>query len=167
MSDEVLVIQTGGTIDKDYPRATGGYAFEICDSAAKKILTRLPLSGNFQFKTICKKDSQEMTLDDRKQLVKVIEASPIQKILVTHGTDTLIDSASFVADNNKGKLIVFTGAKKPEIFKDSDAEFNIGVAVGALRCIEGTGVYVAMNGRVSPWDKVIRDIETGYFIAMT
>ena len=86
-----------------------------------------------------------------------------EKILITHGTDTMIETAAFLSDKVKNKTIVLCGALRPEAFKNSDADFNIGCAVGALNVLQ-CGVHIAMSGRVYAWDSVTRDVNTGQFI---
>ncbi|XP_064621774.1 uncharacterized protein LOC135484341 [Lineus longissimus] len=166
-STDMLIIQTGGTIDKDYPKVTGGYAFEIGDSAAMRILTRMQPSFNMSFISACRKDSQKITDDDRTHLSEAVRGYSGSKVLIAHGTDTLIETATYLANNTSGleKVVILTGAMKPETFKMSDADFNIGVAVGALQGLQQHGVYVAMNGCVYKWDQVRRNMETGQFCA--
>ena len=85
------------------------------------------------------------------------------RIVITHGTDTMIQTAGYLGERITSKIIVLTGAYKPETFKDSDADFNVGFALGAARCINKYGVYLAMNGAVHCCDKVLRDVKTGQF----
>jgi len=87
------------------------------------------------------------------------------KVIVTHGTDTMIESAAYVAARGAvdNKCVVFTGSMKPERFVDSDAPFNIGCAMGALSCLD-KGAYVCMNGVVMPHDRCVRDGESGLFL---
>ena len=100
----------------------------------------------------------------RQALVQCIQKSGVNKILITHGTDTMIETAAFIASNVTDKTIVLCGALRPEAFKNSDADFNIGCAVGALN-VASSGVYVIMRGRVHPWDSVKRDIQSGQFVS--
>ena len=88
-------------------------------------------------------------------------------ILITHGTDTMIDTAAYLAKKEPQlqKRIVLTGALLPATFKNSDAEFNVGVAIGALQCLAQSGVFVSMSGRVHPWNQAMRDNATGKFIS--
>ncbi|XP_077866277.1 thioredoxin-related transmembrane protein 1-like, partial [Saccoglossus kowalevskii] len=86
-----------------------------------------------------------------------------KKILITHGTDTMIQTASYLAQKKLKKTIIFTGAFLPETFKGSDAEFNIGVALGALQCLSVYGVYVCMNGTLFLWNQVERNYKTGHY----
>lgn len=158
---KITFIQTGGTIDKDYPRLTKGYAFEIEEPAVKRILERV--NPNFEFKiiSVLKKDSLDITEKDRKKIYEAcVKAS--DKIVITHGTDTMIETAKKLS-NIKNKVIIITGAMKPERFLDSDASFNIGTTIGAINILKN-GIYIAMNGRIYSWDKCKRNLETGQFI---
>jgi L-asparaginase len=159
----ITFIQTGGTIDKDYPKLTKGYAFEISEPAVKRILAEV--SPNFKFKvvSVLKKDSQEITNQDRRKILEVCRKFSSNKIVITHGTDTMIQTAKFLAKNIKNKTIVLTGSMRPEKFADSDASFNVGVAVGALNVLT-SGVYVSMNGRLYQADAVKRNLKTGQFV---
>ena len=158
----ITFVQTGGTIDKDYPRATGGYAFELGSPAAARLLDRWTPSFEFEVCEVCRKDSTEITDDDRTRLVELVQARPDDRVVVTHGTDTMLDTAAFLARRVRGKRVVLTGAMRPERFSDSDAPLNFGCAVGAVQSLP-PGVYVAMHGVVGPHDRVRRDPETGTF----
>ena len=158
----ILLIQTGGTIDKDYPRSTKGWAFEISEPASREILERINPSFTYEVESLFRKDSQEITSKDRKALQERIRETPTNHIVVTHGTDTLIQTAQYI-DPSPSQVIVFTGAFKPEKFKNSDADFNLGLAIGAIHCLS-PGVYVAMNGIICSSDQVKRDPQSGKFI---
>jgi L-asparaginase len=158
----ILFVQTGGTIDKDYPRATKGYAFEINDPAVERILQRISPEFEYSVTTLFKKDSQEITDADRMKLKDFVLKSKFDKIVITHGTDTMLDTAKYL-DDIKNKTIILTGAFKPEKFKDSDAEFNIGLAIGAIEFLQ-PGVYIAMNGIVHHYFKLKRNRKTGHFV---
>ncbi|HTH72033.1 MAG TPA: asparaginase domain-containing protein [Candidatus Pristimantibacillus sp.] len=158
----VLFLQTGGTIDKDYPRLTRGFAFEITMPAVKRILSRVSPIFNYTVKTVLRKDSTEITDKDRQNILAACISAAADKIIVTHGTDTMIETAEVLA-RVPDKVIILTGAMRPEKFSDSDAPFNVGVAIGALQVLR-PGVYVAMNGRVYSWDKIARDHTTGQFV---
>ena len=170
---DVHVLTMGGTIDKDYPRLTAGYAFEFGDiPAAKHILNNHPNLGmRYQVTSICQKDSQEITNDDRKLLANAIQKVTQRqstRIIVTHGTDTMIDTAHYVQHELAEKLsqcvVVFTGATKPAKFHDSDAAFNIGAAVAATSTGSLGDVLICMNGNCIPASSCTRDVETGLFI---
>lgn len=154
-------MQTGGTIDKDYPKQTKGYAFEINEPAVKQILKKINPSFQYEVISLLRKDSLDLTVKDKKKIFEECEKTETDKIIITHGTDTMIETAKSLSEI-KNKTIVLTGAFKPEKFTDTDADFNVGAAVGAVSVLE-YGVYIAMNGRVFKYNEVIRDKETGKF----
>ena len=143
---KILFFQTGGTIDKDYPKAIAGYAFEIAEPAVKRILHKINPSFEFEIIQLLQKDSLDITKEDREKISEACLSSDTDKIIITHGTDTMIQTAQHLS-GIKNKTIILTGAIKPEKFKDSDAEFNMGFALGALSIAE-PGIYIAMNGRL-------------------
>jgi len=158
---KITFIQTGGSIDKDYTKVTGGYSFEIGEAAVKRILEKSKPNFEFEIVPLIRKDSMDMTDEDRERIREACKKAG-NKIIITHGTDTMLETAeNLIGIDNK--VIILTGAMKPERFKNSDAAFNIGTAIGAVNVLEN-GVYIAMNGRVYPWNKVTRDMETGKFI---
>ena len=157
----ILFIQTGGSIDKDYPKTIKGYAFEINEPAVERILQRIKPTFRYSIKTLLKKDSQEITDEDRKLILDFCKSSDFSKIIITHGTDSMLETAKYL-DVIKNKTIILTGSFKPEKFKDSDADFNVGMAVGAINYLPA-GVYIAMNGMVQYYDEVKRNLKTGYF----
>lgn len=159
---KILFVQTGGSIDKDYPRATKGYAFEITEPAVKRILQKVKPNFEFEIISVLKKDSLDITEKDREKIHETCKKANGNKIIVTHGTDTMMETAEKLSDI-KDKVIILTGATKPEKFSDSDAQFNIGTAVGAVNVLNN-GVHIAMNGRIYSWDSVERNLETGQFI---
>jgi len=176
LEDHVYVITMGGTIDKDYPKLTSGYAFEFGNqSAAERILKNHPNLGiTYTIKSICKKDSLEITQQDRSELANAIAFiieerkyhAELVRIVVTHGTDTLIDTAMFIKNCFREEdrvrfVIAFTGATKPERFVDSDASFNVGCAVAATSFCNG--VVICMNGNVIPVEHCVRDEVSGLF----
>lgn len=158
---KILFIQTGGSIDKDYPRTISGYGFEIGEPAFAGILRKANTAFEYEIKSFLKKDSQEITNEDRQKLTEFCMNSSYDKIIITHGTDTMIETAQYLS-SVKNKTIILTGSFKPEKFKDTDADFNLGTAVGAVQNIPA-GVYVAVNGVVYNCEKVMRDNETGQF----
>lgn len=159
---KILFIQTGGTIDKDYPKTTLGYAFEITEPAIGRILAKANPYFESEVISVCKKDSTELTDSDRENIYKTCKNSTIDRIIITHGTDTMIETAEKLSEI-KDKTIVITGAMRPEKFSDSDADFNIGLAVGGVQTLP-VGVYIAMHGIVLLWDQIARNPETGQFI---
>ena len=159
---KILFIQTGGTIDKDYPRSTKGYAFEITEPAVRQILEKANPSFEYEIISLIRKDSMDLTVKDKKKIFETCESADTDKIIITHGTDTIIDTAQFLSEI-KNKSIILTGSFKPEKFTNTDADFNVGTAIGALSII-GKGVFVALNGRIFEYDKVKRDKTSGKFI---
>lgn len=158
---KILIIQTGGTIDKDYPKTNKGYAFEIDEPAAKRVLENAFPGFEYEIVSLLRKDSQEITQADRTEIKSYLENHSAEKILITHGSDTLIETALFL-NNLLGKAIVLTGAFLPERFTGSDASFNIGVAIGALNTLQ-EGTFIAMNGLVFPANQVEKNTITGMF----
>lgn len=159
---KITFIQTGGTIDKDYPKLAKGYGFEIGEPAVKRILEKVNPSFRFEIISVLKKDSLDITEEDKEKIYEVCVKADNDKIIITHGTDTMIETAKKLSAI-KNKVIILTGAIKPERFSDSDASFNIGTAIGAVNILEN-GAYIAMNGRIYSWDRCKRDLKTGQFI---
>lgn len=144
--DQLCIVTTGGTIDKIY--FDDKSSFEVGDPQIAEILRSIGVAFRFEVIALLRKDSLQVTDTDRELVRRAIEAQPEKHVLVTHGTDTMVETARVllgVAD----KTIVLTGALNPALFKGSDAVFNIGCAVGAVQCLPA-GVYIAMNGRI--WD---------------
>jgi len=143
---QLTIVTTGGTIDKVYFDDKSDY--QIGSPQIADILQQLGVAFRFDVIPILRKDSLHVTDEDRVLMRSTIEAQPHRHVLVTHGTDTMVETARVLA-GIPGKVIVLTGALNPARFQGSDAVFNIGCAVGAVQSLED-GVYIAMNGRV--WD---------------
>jgi len=159
----IAIICAGGTIDKDYSTRLGGYNFEVGEPAVRRLFERLRgLNLTYAIRSVIRKDSLDMTPEDRQALRRAVEACPEDRVIVTHGTDTLLDTAA-VLSAVRGKTIVLTGAMRPEKFQDSDADFNLGLALGAVNVLP-PGVYVAPSGRVYPWNKCRKDRGTEMFV---
>jgi L-asparaginase len=158
---KITFIQTGGTIDKDYPQLTKGWAFEIADPAIERILEKLNPSFEYEVLSVLKKDSMEITTEDRDLLHQTISTLESNKVIITHGTDTMRETATHLSAI-KGKTIILTGAMKPERFANSDAPINLGVAIGAVNTL-AEGTYIAMHGKVMAHDEVNRNMETGKY----
>ncbi len=159
---KLVFIQIGGTIDKEYPRSTKGYAFEIGEPAVKRILEKVNPTFEYEIINLLKKDSLDLLEDDRKKILETCKRISCDKIIITHGTDTMIETARELGDI-KNKTVVITGSMRPEKFSDSDAMFNVGAAIIAVQTLS-PGVYITMNGQVYSWDKVQRNTETGQFV---
>ncbi len=159
---KITFVTTGGTIDKDYASCAGTYNFEIAEPAIKKILHNINPNFEFEIISVLKKDSLDMDDKDRQLVFDTCKDVKNNKIIITHGTDTMVKTAKKLS-SIKNKTIILLGSSKPERFKDSDASFNVGTAVGAINCLEN-GIYVAMNGRVYEWHECQKNKETGQFI---
>ena len=144
--DHLLIVTTGGTIDKVYFDDKSD--FQVGDPQIGHILEELGVAFRFEVIPILRKDSLHIGAQDRELLRATIAAQDARHVLVTHGTDTMVETAQVLA-TIPGKVIVLTGALYPARFRGSDAEFNFGTAVGAVQSLPD-GVYIAMNGRV--WD---------------
>ncbi len=158
----ITFIQTGGTIDKDYPKTRNGWAFEIGDPAILRLLEKLNPSFEYEIITAFRKDSLEIELADRNQLAALIQNHASSIFIITHGTDTLIETGQFLEKKVNEKLIILTGALRPERFTNSDAALNIGTAIGAANSLK-KGVYIAMNGIAQSVDLARRDEKTDRF----
>ncbi|TXH65592.1 MAG: asparaginase [Thermomonas sp.] len=159
--DNLLIVTTGGTIDKVYFDAKSDY--QVGEPQIGRILQELGVAFRFHVIPLLRKDSLFVDDADRQLLRATIAAQAEQQVLVTHGTDSMVQTASVLADI-PGKTIVLTGALNPARFEGSDAEFNIGCAVGAVQSLP-PGVYIAMNGRI--WDprKVRKNVDANRFEA--
>ncbi len=140
----LTILTTGGTIDKIYfdDKST----FQIGEPQIGQILTSLGVSFTFDVQSLMRKDSLHMDAADRAAIRQAIESQPHRHVLVTHGTDTMVDTARALS-GLAGKVVVLTGALNPALFNQSDAVFNVGCAVGAVQTLPD-GIYIAMNGRI-------------------
>src|SRR5688500_2061164 len=159
--EELLIVTTGGTIDKVYFDDKSDY--QVGEPQIGRILEELGVGFRFSVIPIIRKDSLHITQADRELLRDAIAAQPARHVLITHGTDTMVETAKVLA-GVPGKTIVITGALNPAGFRGSDAEFNIATAVGAVQSLP-PGVYIAMNGRI--WDplKVRKNVTANRFEA--
>jgi L-asparaginase len=159
MKPRVKIFTTGGTIDKVYFDDLSDY--EVGEPQVVEILKEAKVAFDYELDEVMRKDSLEMTRSDRDLLRERIEADPVRLILVTHGTDTMVETARHLC-GIQDKVIVLTGSLAPARFKGSDAAFNVGCAVGALQSLP-PGVYVAMSGRVFNAERVCKNREAGRF----
>ncbi|HRD72530.1 MAG TPA: asparaginase domain-containing protein [Aquimonas sp.] len=160
--DQLCIVTTGGTIDKIYFDDKSDY--QIGEPQIGRILEELGVDFRFSVIPILRKDSLHITAEDRVLIRQTIAAQPARHVLVTHGTDTMVETAKVLAELTD-KTIVLTGALNPARFRGSDAEFNIGTAVGAVQCLP-PGVYIAMNGRVWNPAKVRKNVAANRFEAL-
>ena len=141
---KIKIFSVGGTIDKVYFDRLSEY--QVGFPSVREILDGLPIAFEYDVESLLRKDSLDMDESDREWVLRHVAADPNSKILITHGTDTMIETAQKLS-TIKDKCIVLTGAMEPARFKSSDAVFNVGVAVGAVSALPN-GVYIAMNGRL-------------------
>lgn len=150
---------TGGTIDKIYHDANSEFA--VGDSLLPELLEEANVTVTWQVTGLLRKDSLELTDGDRHQLREAVASCPEKRIIITHGTDTMAESAAALA-GIPGKTIVLFGAMQPARMRRSDAVFNLGYAVAAVGLLPA-GVYVAMNGEVFEAGKVRKNLAAGRF----
>jgi L-asparaginase len=160
--EELLIVTTGGTIDKVYFDDKSD--FQVGEPQIGHILEELGVAFRFRVIPILRKDSLHIDDADRELLRATVAAQQARHVLVTHGTDTMVETARALATLSD-RTIVLTGALNPARFRGSDAEFNIGTAVGAVQSLP-PGVYIAMNGRI--WDplKVRKNVCANRFEAL-
>ena len=161
MISKLLIITTGGTIDKIYFDDKSDY--QIGEPQISQILHAMHVAFDFEAIALMRKDSLHIGEKERRLIHATVDASDASHVLITHGTDTMVETAAML-DDVKGKTIVLTGALNPARFRDSDAIFNIGCAVGAVQSLP-EGVYIAMNGRVFEAGRVRKDRRAGRFEA--
>ncbi|SMC93989.1 L-asparaginase [Desulfocicer vacuolatum DSM 3385] len=149
----------GGTIDKVYFDALSQY--HVGSPAIETILKDARVNFEYEITSLLKKDSLDMTPTDRKSILEAISNDPAQFIVITHGTDTMVETAISLKPI-KNKTIVLTGAMEPAKFKSSDAAFNLGSAIAAVQTLP-PGVYIAMSGRIFDPEKVSKNREDKQF----
>jgi len=159
----IKIFTTGGTIDKVYFDAKSAY--EVGAPNIARVLAELPLNLNYTVTSILRKDSLEMTPADRNVVITAVQDAEERQIIVTHGTDTMVETAKALQEMVKDKTIVLTGALEPALFKTSDAMFNIGCAIAAVQSLPA-GAYITMNGRVFESGNVFKDVERSRFVAL-
>ena len=143
---KIKIFTTGGSIDKYYSTQTSD--LEVGEPAIENILSEAGVTLEYEIESLFRKDSLNLTHDDRQIMLAKIEADPHRNILIIHGTDTMIETARTLG-NIPRKTIVLTGAMQPAAFKRTDAYFNIGFAFSAIQLLP-EGIYIAMNGQI--WD---------------
>ena len=156
----IRIFVTGGTFDKDYNELTGLLVFK--DTHLPEMLRLGRSRVEVSIRTLMMIDSLDMKPIDRELVANQCINTPEDKIIVTHGTDTMAITAATLADKVSGKTIVLTGAMIPYKFGSSDGFFNLGCALAFVQCLPA-GVYVAMNGRYFNWDNVRKNRQTGQF----
>src|SRR4051812_12773751 len=157
------IIVTGGTFDKRYDAIKGELTFKDTHLPAILEQARVTLPLAVEIRLLI--DSLQMTEEHRQSVLEACRESPEHAIVVVHGTDTMVRTAEVIGSAHLDKTVVFTGAMIPYSVQGSDAPFNLGFAL-AMALVLPAGSYVAMNGRVFPWDNVAKDRAEGQFNAL-
>lgn len=155
----IQIFTTGGTIDKTYFDEKSIY--EVGEPQVTSILREANVTADYEVETLFRKDSLDLTDEDRALIVRRVRECPHRRVLITHGTDTMVLTARALQDVS-GKTIVLVGSLNPARFKESDAVFNVGFAMAAVQTLS-EGVYIAMNGQVFPVDRVRKNQEKNRF----
>jgi len=158
---DLQIFTTGGTIDKVYFDALS--EFQVGTSPLDAILSEANVSLDYALTSLMKKDSLELTDEDREVIRGAVMDCEAQHVLITHGTDTMAKTAEALQDIGD-KTVVLTGAMQPARLRSTDAIFNVGFAIAAAR-MQSPGVYIAMNGRVFDGGSVRKDRGAGQFVA--
>ena len=156
----VRVFVTGGTFDKEYDELTGTLYFR--NTHVDEMLRRGRCGLDVDVETLMMVDSLEMTAEQRGLIVRACRACTEAQTVITHGTDTMVETAREIADDVSDKTIVLTGAMVPYAFGSSDGLFNLGSALSFVQSLP-PGVYIAMNGRSFRWDDVRKNRDAGVF----
>jgi L-asparaginase len=158
----ITVFTTGGTIDKVYFDQLS--EFHVGEAVVERLLRMAGVTCPYRIVEVLRKDSLQMTDEDRASLRTAVAADGSARMVITHGTDTMTQSAAALAGVS-GKTIVFTGALAPARFAESDAAFNLGMAFAAAQ-LAPPGIYIAMNGQVFAADRVRKERAQARFVAI-
>ncbi|MDT0509261.1 asparaginase domain-containing protein [Novosphingobium sp. MMS21-SN21R] len=156
----ILVLTTGGTVDKAYFDALSEY--QIVESGIPALIAQARVALPVRVMELMRKDSLELTDADRALIAAAVREAPESRVVITHGTDTMTESAKALADI-AGKTIVLTGALSPARFAETDAPFNLGMAFATAQ-VAAPGVWIAMSGQVFDGLKVRKDRAAGKFV---
>ena len=156
----IKIFVTGGTFDKEYNDLDGQLFFK--ETHLHEILTLGRSRIDIDIRTLMMIDSLDMAEEDREIIAQNCLKAKEDKILITHGTDTMVDTARVLAQKIKDKTIILTGAMIPYVFRSSDGLFNLGSALAFVQILPH-GVYIAMNGRYFNWDNARKNKKTGEF----
>tara|TARA_B100000214_G_scaffold345634_1_gene295661 strand:+ start:198 stop:695 length:498 start_codon:yes stop_codon:yes gene_type:complete len=158
---KIKIISCGGTFEKIYNPITGCLDFE--KSNIENLIQKARINEPIQIDVLMLVDSLDMTIDDRRKIVNCVLESPQEKIIIIHGTDTMVETAIEIAKNLKpSHTIILTGAMVPVSIKHSDAFFNLGFALASLKLTK-PGVWLAMNGELFSYSKVRKNTKAGCF----
>ena len=157
---KIVILVTGGTFDKEYDEITGKLFFN--ESHIKEMLDLGRCRIEVDIKNLMLKDSLDMKKIDRKLILDACLQTSADKLVITHGTDTMTETAKLLSQNIKNKIIVFTGAMIPYKFGASDGLFNLGSALIAVQVLDN-GIYIVINGNIFKWDQVNKNQKKGIF----
>jgi L-asparaginase len=160
--EPILVLTTGGTIDKAYFDALSEY--QIVESGIPALIAEARVALPFRVMELMRKDSLELTDADRALIAAAVREAPERHVVITHGTDTMSETAKALS-NIEGKTIVLTGALSPARFAETDAHFNLGMAFATAQ-VAAPGVWIAMSGQVFDGLKVRKDRAAGKFVSV-
>jgi len=156
----IKIFATGGTFDKEYDEINGKLFFKKTHLHELLNLGRSQL--NVKIETLMMVDSLKMSRSEKNYIVEKCKEEKTDRIIITHGTDTMVDTAELIAKNIYNKTIILTGAMIPIKFGSSDGLFNLGSALSFIQVID-PGVYITMNGRYFKWDNVRKNNQLGIF----
>lgn len=157
---KIKILATGGTFDKEYNELNGELFFK--NTHLNEILTLGRSHVDVKISTLMMKDSLDMTQGDREIIAENCIKSKENNIVITHGTDTMVETATYLHERNSAKTIVLTGAFIPYKFGSSDGLFNLGAALAYAQVLP-PGVYISMHGKCFDWNAVRKNRETGRF----
>ena len=160
MTTDIRIFVTGGTFDKEYDAIHGELFFK--DTHVPHMLQRGRSRITAHLRTLMMMDSRDMTEEDRMVIANNCIKADEDRIIIAHGTDTMVETAKVLAQHVKGKTIILTGAMIPFTFGSSDGMFNLGSAIAFVQTL-APGVYIAMNGRYFTWDNVRKNRQIGEF----
>ena len=162
LQEPILVLTTGGTIDKAYFDALSEY--QIVESGIPALIAEARVALPFRVMELMRKDSLGLTDADRALIAAAVREAPERHVVITHGTDTMTETAKALS-NIEGKTIVLTGALSPARFAETDAHFNLGMAFATAQ-VAAPGVWIAMSGQVFDGLKVRKDRAAGKFVSV-
>ena len=160
--EPILVLTTGGTIDKAYFDALSEY--QIVESGIPALIAEARVALPFRVVELMRKDSLELTDADRALIAAAVREAPEARVVITHGTDTMTETAKALS-GIEGKTVVLTGALSPARFAETDAPFNLGMAFATAQTA-APGVWIAMSGQVFDGRKVRKDRAAGKFVSI-
>jgi L-asparaginase len=156
---KIVIITTGGTIDKIYFDRKS--QFEVGEPQIAEVLREANITIDYDIIPLIRKDSLDLTMEDRLHILETVNNNPHEHFVITHGTDSMIETGK-VLRQIRDKTIVLTGAMQPAKFRFTDAVFNIGTALAAVQILDH-GVYIAMNGKILTPDGARKNIELNRF----